>query len=252
MTSDEAIAILQVYRPNGADREDPTFAEALKIARDNPMVREWFERQQSFDRQLSREHEATSAPADLRERILLATTAAALPPTSRERGWWRSPVPLILGAAASVLIVVTATVAFRGESPLPMADSALADFAISDAQHPKTHGGHGEEAANLNRALNKATTHLSDPLPANYASLHDTGCRTVKVDGRDVLEVCFKREGVGMHCYIARRDDFPRLTAPPKPTIEDKSGARIATWSDKVNLYIVVTKPGADALANVL
>jgi hypothetical protein len=51
---------------------------------------------------------------------------------------------------------------------------------------------------------------------------------------------------------VARRQDFPGLTAPPKPTVSDKTDASIATWADAANLYIVVTKPGREALEKLL
>ncbi len=253
MTIEEAKTLLQGYRPNGADAGDPAFAEALELVRMHPALGEWFARQQDFDLALSAEHEQVPVPRELRDRILASVTARKADPKTKRRAWWRGAVPLAFAGAAAVAVLVGVTFVLWPKPKLPAADSALAAVAIDDAQRPKTHGGgHGEETATLKGLLNKPTTQLSDPLPTNYTALRDAGCRKITVEGRDVLEVCFKRNGVGLHCYIARREDFPTLTAPSKPTVTDKSNASVATWADSANLYIVVTKPDRAALEKLL
>jgi len=246
MKIEEAKSILQAYRPNGADANDPFFAEALELAEKDPGLRAWFADQQGFDRIMVAEFEQVKAPVDGLDRVLEA--ARHQNTTTPRRAWW-SPLPVgRLALAAGVVLVISATSLFWVRPKQATANSALAEFAIADAQHPKTHGGKGEEAAELNRVLKLPTTRLGAPLPMNFQTLRDTGCRTLKVEGRDVLEVCFKRNGVGLHCYIARKEDFPTLTAPTAPVATDKKDASIATWSDQANLYIVVTKPDRAAL----
>jgi hypothetical protein len=250
MNIDEAKRVLQSYRPGTEDERDPFFAEALGLARNDPALRLWLEKQQAFDGAMGGVVQSAEVPADLRSGILDALRKES---GEKSPAQVRSfPFPLWLGAAAALALVAAVAWKFWPQPKLPADQSVLAEYAIGDAQHPKTHGGKGEEAAELNRVLKLPTTRLSEPLPVDFSKLHDSGCRIVKVEGRDVLEVCFKRNGVGMHCYIAKRDDFPKLTAPPKPTISDKAQASIATWADDKNLYIVVTKPEHEAFEGVL
>ena len=250
MTIEEAKKILHAYRPDGADASDPVFGEALELARNDPALAEWFAKQQSFDAAMSADYDEVPAPAGLRDNILAAAMAAA-PVTSRP-SWWRRPLSLGLAAAACVAVIFSASLALRPKPKLPAAQSFLAEFAVKDAQHPKTHGGHGDETAELNRELKLPTTKLGQPLKLDFATLRSTGCRTLNVEGRDVLEVCFKRNGIGLHCYIARQNDFPSLTAPTKPEISEKPEACIASWADATNLYIVVTAPDRAALEKLL
>lgn len=250
MNNEEAKSILQGYRSNGADANDPIFAEALAQVKKDPELSKWFAAQQAFDRAMSAEFEAVPVPADLLQKIVRAKEGRA--PERSRVVWWRQPLGAGLAVAASIAVFISLAVAFWPKPKLLAANSKLADFAISDAQHPKTHGGKGEEAAELNRMLKLPTTRLGDPLPANFDTLRNTGCRTLNVEGRDVLEVCFKRNGAGLHCYIARQQDFPNLTAPQQPVVVDKPDASVATWSDGSNLYIVVTKPDRAALEKLL
>ena len=251
MTIEEAKSILHGYRPDGADANDPLFAAALELVRRDPALGEWFAQQQAFDSDMTADYEAVPAPAGLRDGILAA--AAVGKSQTSYRSWWRKRVLIRAAMAASIALLLTLALTLRPKPQLPAAHSPLADFVIADAQHPKSHAGqHGHEADELNRTLKLPTTQLGALKPLDFASLRNTGCRTVNVEGRDVLEVCFRRNGVGLHCYIARRADFPSLTAPTKPEVTDKSIACIASWSDSANLYLVVTKPDRAALEKLL
>ena len=250
MTITEAKSILHGYRPDGADADDPHFAAALEMVRRDPELGEWFAQQQAFDSDMTADYDAVAAPAGLREDILKA--AAKAQRKTSYQSWWRRRLMIRTAMAASIALLLTLSLTLRPKPKLQAANSPLADFVIEDAQHPKTHGGHGDETAELNRTLKLPTTKLGAPLPLDYDILHKTGCRTVHVEGRDVLEVCFKRNGVGMHCYIARQEDFPTLTAPTKPEVTDKPIASVASWSDQKNLYIVVTAPDHAALEKLL
>jgi len=250
MTIEEAKSILHGYRPDGADANDPIFAAALELVRRDPVLGEWFAQQQAFDADMTADYDAVPAPAGLRDSILAA--AATAEKRTAYRSWRRRRMMIRMAMAASIAVLLTLALTLRPKPKLSAANSPLADFVVEDAQHPKTHGGHGDETAELIRTLKLPTTKLGAPLPLDFATLRNTGCRTLHVEGRDVLEVCFKRNGVGMHCYVARQEDFPTLTAPAKPEIIDKPIASIASWSDQKNLYIVVTAPDHTALEKLL
>ncbi len=250
MKIEEAKSILHGYRPNGADAANPHFREALALSRNDATLRAWFEKQQAFDQAMSADFEAIEVPESLCDAILSAADAAAAE-TPRSQ-WWRGRLAIGFAVAASIAVILTLTLTLKSQAPQSAAASPLAAFVISDAQHPETHGGHGEEAAALNRLLKLSTTRLSDPRAIDFPVLHDTGCRTLHLESRDVLEVCFKRNGAGLHYYIARRTDFPNLTAPSAPAIADHAGVSIASWSDQTYLYLVVSPTGRTALEKIL
>jgi hypothetical protein len=265
MKIDEAKTILQSYRPSGADAHDSAFAEALQLARENPELGNWFSRQQAFDAALSSEMSHVAAPADLRNRILQAAadqsgsaerspegrTAGSTTTTTR-RSWWREAHGWKWASAAAVVVLLGSGAFLLRPRSTPLTKSPLAAIAIEDAEDGSKHGNRSKEASELRKKMNQPTTRLQDLLPIDYETLHESGCRTVKVEGRDVVEFCFKRNGAGHHWYIARREDFPKLKAPEVPEVSQEKGASIATWADKTHLHVLVTTPDPKAFDQML
>ena len=243
MNNAEAKFILQGYRSNGLDATDATFCAAVEQAGKDPALGEWFARQQAFDRAVSAKLEQITPPADLRAAILAGgrVTAAGAP----RRTWWAHPA--WLAAAASVAILLAVSLALWPRSAV-----AFENFIATDAANSSTHGGHGHETGEFQAMLNSPDTSLTGKLPIDYATLHDKGCRMVKFQGRDVLEVCFNRNGVWFHCYVARASDFPRLDVSSVPALVELGGAALASWTDGEHILVVVSKSGRKDLEGLL
>ncbi len=244
MNNVEAKFILQAYRPNGADAGDPAFAAALAQAQADPSLQGWLVREQAFDGAISAKLGTVPAPAGLREAILAggrATTAGS----ARPARWWNQP--LWLAAAASIAVIFAAGLALW-----PRQAGAFTDFALADTRLSGIHGGHGQENNELQAVLNNPATRLGQPLPINFSNLHETGCRTVKFRGHDVLELCFKRDGVWFHCYIGRAADFPQFARNSSPLLADHGGVSLASWADAENVIVVVSKTGRKSLEALL
>lgn len=246
MNTQQAKFILQGYRPNGADAGDATFCDALEQARQDLPLRDWFAHEQSFDGVISAKLGEVLAPAGLREAILAGGRVTA--PDMPRRSWWQHPA--LLAVAASVAVGFTVSLALWPKQAA--ASGELTEFALDDTLHNKNHGGHGAEAGALQSLLVQSTTRLGDRLPVDFAALRKAGCRTLSLGDGDVLEVCFQRNGAWFHCYIARRGDFPALAAAAGPTLVDRNGASIASWSDPSHLYVVVSQSGRAALEKLL
>ena len=156
-----------------------------------------------------------------------------------------------MAAAASIALIFAVTTALWPRRAA--ANTPLLNFALTDALHSENHDGHhGEEAGALQARLAEPTTRLGGSLPVDFAALRKTGCRTVGFGGHDVLEVCFKRNGVWFHCYIVQREDFPTLAAAAIPTLVDRNGMSIASWADAAHLFVVVSKKGHSELEKLL
>ncbi len=243
MNNAEAKFILQGYRPNGADAADATFCAAVEQAKTDPALGEWFAKQQAFDAAVSEKLGQVTPPPDLRAAILAGGRVTAAGTASRH--WWNQPV--WMGAAAAIAIMFATTVALWPRSAL-----AFDEFALADAKNSSTHGGHGHENNQLQAVLNDPGTPLTGKLPIDFAALHDKGCRMVQFEGRDVLEICFNRNGTWFHCYIAQASDFPRMAMGTTPNIIDLGTAALASWTDGQHLLVVVSKTGRQNLAAIL
>ncbi len=243
MNNAEAKFILQGYRPNGADANDATFCAAVEQSQNDPALGAWFAKQQAFDAAVSTKFAQVAAPADLRAAILAGgrVTAAGIPP----RSWWNQPAWMAVAAGVAVIFAT-------GVALWPRQAVAFDEFALADAKLSATHGGHGDVASALQLMLSQPNTKLGHKLPVNFAALRSTGCRTASYQGRDVLEVCFNRNGQWFHYYIAKAADFPRVALSTTPTIEDRENAAIASWTDAEHLIVVVSKTGRKNLEALL
>ena len=208
MNNVEAKFILQGYRSNGADASDATFSAAVEQAKLDPELGEWFAREQAFDRAISAKLDQVQAPPGLRESILAGGHVTT--PRKSRRTWWRHPAFLSMAAGLALLLAVGAALWPRPAA----AHASFAEFALADARAGfMHHTGNGEQSQALQAALSQPATKVREQLAVNFAEMRDSGCRTVHFNGREVLEVCFERDGVWFHCYIARRADFPASPA---------------------------------------
>jgi hypothetical protein len=196
MNNDEAKFILGVFRPGGRDAADPAFAASLAQAERDPALRAWLQREQALDEALSAKLAEVPVP-DMRGLILAGGRAS-----QRRRAWWRGTLWLAAAAAVALVIGVVSRIHQGGGS------GDLAAFARHDlAADVQDHLGAVPGLASLQQHLADPATRLSAGLDLDLARLRQSGCRVVKVSGRDVYEVCFARDGQ-FHLYVAARADF--------------------------------------------
>ena len=250
MNNTEAKFILNAYRPNGRDATDAAFCAALQQAKTDPALGAWFAREQAHGAAVAAKLREIAPPAGLREAILAGGRVSGgnvtVMPDQRSR--WVQPV--WLAAVAAVAVILTASVALwpkrvAGEAP-------LAEFALADALETSRHGGHGEMASALQATLSNSATKLTSGLAIDFAALRRNGCRTVRVAGHDVLEVCFKRDGQWFHCYIARVEDFPGPPAAVSPLFARAGRVDAAVWVDGAHRILVASVAGRAAVQRLL
>lgn len=246
MTNDEAKFILNAYRPNGSDAADATFGAPLAQAKNDAALGAWFNWQQSFDRAMTAKLGEVQAPAGLREAILAGAKFSQ--PETMQRSWWRHPA--LLATAASVALVATITVGLWPKSA--SAETELQKFVLDDTLHGERHGGHGKGVDPLQAEINQSGVRIGGGLKVDFASLATSGCRNAKPAGRDVFEVCFKRDGVWYHCYIAQRTDFPEIKAGAAPVFADQGDVSVAMWADGSHVYVVGSKTGRASLQKLI
>ena len=240
MNTIEAKFILQARRPDGSDDAEPRFAEALEQARRDPVLAEWLAREQAFDTAVAGKLRAVQPPESLRAAILAGSRM------SRPVPFWRKPQVLALAACGVLLFgLVALWPASRAsvESTDQLALGVMNEVG-SDAHReamPHARGALGALLADSGRRL-------SAGVPLEFAALKADGCRSLKIGGRDVMEVCFQRGGT-FHLYVARREDFDGET---EPMFRERGGVASVAWADAKHAYVLVTGEGAAALRGVL
>lgn len=250
MTNQQAQFILHAYRPNGADAADATFGEALEQTRRDPALAQWFAAQQSFDRAVSARLGSLPPPAGLREAILAGSHASrgVSPSAVPSRRFW--VLPTWLAVAASVALIATVG-ALLWPKEL-RAKEALLDFAITDLRDADHEGRMGSETARFQTLLGNADARIGRSMPVDFARLRADGCRTVSFRGKELLEICFERDGQWFHCYIAQAKDFPQVAAKLSTTFRSSDGIAAGAWRDGEHIFIVASKAGREAIERLI
>jgi hypothetical protein len=244
MTNEEAKFILGAFRPSGVDTGDPRFGDALRMAGMDPVMGQWFEKSRAYDSAVALKLRQVAPPASLRDDILAGARLSARPRAgSRRLAWFAG----MAAAAALAAVVATMKAPSRPGGLVP----AFASFAITDAVRDG-HVGHGEPAAALVSGLQTGGA----PMPAadqiDFERLRETGCRTLSFAGRDVLEVCFVRNGTLFHLYVARIDPSRADLSTRGPVFVEQAGAAAAVWSDHNLGFALATKAGVEAIRRLL
>jgi hypothetical protein len=245
MTNEQAKFILRAYRSGGQDAADPAFTEVLAQASRDPGLRAWLEREQAFDATIGEKLRSISPPSGLRESILAGAKASR-------------PVPRLQRASTWMAMAASIAVAFGVFWAVPRSASAatsvdeLARFALRELSLP----GHprGQPLAELGAFglwLGDAANRLGGSLPVSLGELRSNNCRVVTVAGREVFEICFRRD-TWYHLYIARRADFGCQEAEYAPMYREQGALASCTWVDDDHVYVLVSRSGLDAVKRAL
>lgn len=238
MNTTEAKFILQARRPDGQDDADPRFAEALEQARRDPALAEWLAREQAFDAAVAEKLRAVQPPAGLRDAILAGARM------SRPTPFWRRPQVLALAACVTIVIGLAASwPALR-----PAADTERLALGVMDEVGSREHHVAMPQArGRLQALLADSSTRLAAGLPLDFAQFKADGCRSLRIGGREVLEVCFERGGE-FHLYVAKRADFK---GESQPLFRERGTLATVAWTDDRLAYVLVSGDGVAALRNV-
>jgi hypothetical protein len=177
-------------------------------------------------------------PAGLREAILAGARM------SRPVPFWRRPQ--VLALAASVAIILGLAAAWPALRP-PADAERLALGVLEEVDSTAHHEAMPHPRGMLRTLLTDPATRLAGGLPLGFEQLKADGCRSLRIAGRDVLEVCFERGGE-FHLYVARRNDFEGDNAP---MFRERGTLASVAWMDERHAYVLVTGEGAATLRTV-
>lgn len=242
MDNQEAKFILKAYRPNDADANNPAFSEALAQVHRDPELRAWFEGEQARDKAIAQKLKAVQIPAGLRESILAGGKMS-----TAHRSWWQQPTWFSLAASVAILLSVVVLWPLRTKS---LDLNQLSAQILDDAAHGERHGSHGQTASQLVAFLSQPTTKIGSPFPINLGRLKADGCRTLNVAGREVMEVCFERQGAEFHLYVMARPSSSNL--PKEPRFTAQNGIHSVMWSGDHHLYVLASTKDETALRALL
>jgi len=240
MNRRQAQEILLLYRPGTADAQDPEFAAALALAKNDPELSNWLQHQSLLQDALRAKFRQIPVPEGLKEQILSERKVHTSLPLKRN---------LVLSAVCAVCILVLAglvlpllrshedksfanfqsrmvkTVARQGLYPkMDLETNNLAEIRKFLAQHQ----GHGDYV--LPNGLQKTTT---------------TGCAILPWQGKAVSMVCFNSgktpatNASDLFLFVINRADVPKAPAPGALSFAQTNSLATASWTYGDKTYIL-------------
>lgn len=268
MDKEQARFVLRSFRPDGADVNDPDFAEALALAMENRELGEWLADERAFDSAFSNALCSVNLPENLREDIFacLAGDRADFPQAGENDAAWigalasiQPPAKLreeLLAAmdrtAAGTVVRPQVSIFRRFAVPLAAAAGIALAFVV-------THRGGGTQVArtvpidvvqagfvrsfqspNFNleekqdnkqvliRHLQERKLPCPGCLPPGLEKLKALGCRELEIDGKRGSLICFKVGEKGIVHVVVFRNEDVSGDFPP---MENPEFVRVGSWS---------------------
>ena len=242
MNSHDAKFLLRAARPGGRDAADPMFTEALGEAERDPMLKAWREREERFDSAIAGKLREIVPPAGLKEAILAGARAS-----ERRAVWWRRPGRLAAAASVAIVFAMLGRLTLGGGPSVEQ----LATVAMQDlAQAHDEHVGYPAELAQVQTRL--AAGGSMQAVQLDLDELRRNNCRSLRIGGREVFEICFQRGGVWYHLYAMSGGDRPAGLLWREREVGAAEPMAVAAWGDAKNSYALVTSAGREALRRLL
>lgn len=247
MDKQEAKLILQSYRSNGRDANDPAFAEALAMAKIDPELRNWLEQEQAMDKAISaRLHEAP-VPADLRYAILSGlrseTTIVRPPPV-----WWKSPA---VAWAAAIILIFGAALLIQDQRP-NVSQLALLDYRTTMRKNLETLDRFDLAESRPTRIeswLNEQGVVGKVTLPGTLMNKKSMGCRLFPYKESQSALICFQLPNMEtVHLFVIQKSAIRELTVDDSGEFGRCGDWDTCSWEQDGTVYLLLGKVGNDAL----
>jgi hypothetical protein len=245
MTREEAQFILQAYRPNGEDADDPQFQEALALVRSDPELSRWFGSEHKLDAAIADRIHSVQPPPDLRTQLLLARKVI------HPRPWWRKFGWIAAAAIVALLIGVASLLLPRSSSKAEFASfrKRMVEASLDETDHIDVWG---LDAKELKQWLVKHGGHQDFVLPAALADKEIMGCKVLKWHGHRVTLLCLIFGGKHVDVFVINKSDLPGVSLSAIPLFGFQRGLTTAAWRRGGKIYFLAGNIPQPALKQYL
>lgn len=218
MNKDKAKEWLSAYLEGLEFEENPELKEALRMADDDPELKEWWEAQRAFDQQMESALEEIPVPADLEAKLL-----QAVGDRKDKMLVWKSARRIVWGfgiAAVLLLSVVAIRQTREHEVILQNIQERISGTSPDSFNHFRDGMAYfirnvyfqldhlSKDVDSIDSWLKAEDAPTFEVLPAELLALKPIGCKQFKWKDQDVSLVCFHTEnGKIVHMFILERND---------------------------------------------
>lgn len=244
MTNDEAKFILQSYRHNGADADDPVFRDALEQARRDPALAKWLAEETGFDAAISRKLKSIPVPPELKSNILAGGKIV------KPIAWWRGPW-LAAAAAFALLLGIGGLVLQSNRAPQFAAFRAtMIQHSLKDAEHVTFAS---RDMSRIQQWFAEHGLQANLDLPATLAAQSVHGCRIVDWNGKKVGVICVMLNDKNhTDLFVIDRTKFQNFHPTETPQFDQINDVATAAWSRGDKIYLLAGKVPRETLLNFL
>jgi hypothetical protein len=212
VTNESAKFVLNAYRPNGADAQDPVFRVALEQAARDPELAAWFKEQRSFDSLIAGKLAEVQPPATLYSAILAGIENRA--PIRRFTIRPLLALAAVLVLSGSILLPLymesgsrsklieqyqRANLTMLSSTPAPKLDLVTADFSRTQEY------------------LAEMKAPCIPFLPGSLLDLPTAGCKTLYWKGQEFSLTCFRLpSGELLHVFVIDEKSFRSINVGDK------------------------------------
>ena len=234
MNVTEAKEILLLYRPGTRDSEDPQVAEALRLAEQDPELRQWLAEHQVFQSAMRASLRAIPSPERLKLDIL-ANYKVVRPPAQI----WRQPVWL---AAAAIFIALLSLCIVWFRPSVPNRFSHYRQSMVTAAVRMYGMDLVTKDPDQLRQFIARAGAPADYDLTQGLTKLQLKGGGLLRWRGNPVSMVCFDRgPGTTLFLFVMKRS---AIKDPPPSTTADAELAQVngmmtASWTNGADTYVL-------------
>ena len=242
MTKLEAKAILSVYRPGSADADDPEFAEALALARQDAELGRWFDDHCAVHGAIRTRFKQIAIPEGLKEQIISEHKARSVVV------WWRQPA--VVAAAAVIMLLVSVASLWFNRTVIPPEDITLTGFRgqMVRAAVKSAYGMDLEtnDVSQIRFYLARQNAPGDFQLPKSLASAACAGCGVLAWQGNRVAMVCFHSgrplapgAKTDLFLFIIERKAVPNPPPAEPPQLAQANRISTASWTSGALVYVL-------------
>jgi hypothetical protein len=249
MNNKEAKFLLQGYRPDGRDAQDPQFEEALEQVKRDPALEQWFREQQAFDSAVSGKLRSVPVPATLKSDILAGHK------TLRPAAWWtRRSVLTALAACLAALLGLSAMLLKSPDQPsFANYQADMVNFVKEVEAGRESLQLTSSDVTEIQHWIEANSIHRNLHLPPQLTEDSGVGCRVMDWNGHSVALACFRIEGGQIaHLLVIDRSNLSDAPHAGTRAIASLNGMNTAAWSGENQTYLLVSSAPPETLERLL
>jgi hypothetical protein len=232
MNRGQAKEILMLYRPGTADADDPEIQQAMKVARQDPELKLWFENHCQFQQNIRSKLRAIEVPEHSKLALLAGRKIVPLPP------WWQKPVWL---AAAACIVLMLTLVPLLPQPTTPDRFTNYRDMMVSIALRNYRMDWETNSMAGLRQLIASRGAPADYDLPQGLEKLKLTGGAALSWRSNPVSMVCFDEGNKKMlFLFVMRNAGVKGAPLTPDPQLVKVSSYLTASWRNGNKTYVLV------------